>query len=219
MGPALRRSAAHKPSPWVGQHDPPYEDVARRRRGHHAEGTCLRSPGEPPLLHDESPACPPSRARPSLSRARSGTRRHGPDLRTTDSPTSPVRRTPAFVPREVWRRPSPRPASRGIRGRDGTALRQREASAPPHRDMLGRDETRALLLTIGVLLLRWLKRLASRGRASWRSGAWDRTRKPGDHDGNRGHGPATLGVPEGRSRAQLSTRASPQARTRVLGSS
>jgi hypothetical protein len=41
---------------------------------------------------------------------------------------------------------------------------------------LGEDETRALLLTIGVLLLRWLKPEGAAGRARLRSGAWDGTR-------------------------------------------
>jgi hypothetical protein len=73
---------------------------------------------------------------------------------------------------------------RGRRGRDGTALRQKEASASSHCDMLGRDETRASLLTIGVLLLRWLKpERAAAGRAG--GPAIGDGPEPGDHDRNR----------------------------------
>jgi hypothetical protein len=134
MGPALRRSAAHKPSPWVGQHDPPYEDVARRRRRHHAEGACLRSPGVPPLWHDESPSCPPSRAWPSLSRAEAALA-DAARICGQPSPTSPVRRTPAFVPRGVWRRPSPRPcfartAGPAARSRPNASARASVGGAP-----------------------------------------------------------------------------------------
>jgi hypothetical protein len=48
-----------------------------------------------------------------------------------------------------------------------------------------KDETRALLLTIRVVLLRWLKRERAVGRASWRTGALGTGLEPGDHAGNR----------------------------------
>jgi hypothetical protein len=41
MDPALRRSAAHKPSTWVGQPDPPYERRRAATEGPSRRGTCL----------------------------------------------------------------------------------------------------------------------------------------------------------------------------------
>jgi hypothetical protein len=69
MDPALRRSAAHKPSTLVGQPDPPIRKTSRGDGGAITPRYLPRSPGVSPLLHDESPSCPPSRAWPSLSRA------------------------------------------------------------------------------------------------------------------------------------------------------
>ena len=94
MDPALRRSAAPKPSTWVGQHDPPYE---RRRAA--TEGPSRRR-YLPSIAWRASTLArrvtiSPAEKSVAFALARgSGTRRHCPDLRTTDSPTSPVRRTP-----------------------------------------------------------------------------------------------------------------------------
>ena len=94
MDPALRPSAAPKPSTWVGQHDPPYE---RRRAA--TEGPSRRR-YLPSVAWRASTLArrvtiSPAEKSVAFALARgSGTRRHCPDLRTTDSPTSPVRRTP-----------------------------------------------------------------------------------------------------------------------------
>ena len=93
------------------------KDVARRRRGQHADGTCLRSPGVGPLLHDESPSCPPSRAWPSLSRAEAALADTARICGQTDNPISPVRRTPASFRAEYGGVRVRGPASRGEPGR------------------------------------------------------------------------------------------------------
>ncbi len=149
--------------------------------------------------HRRAPRSRMRRERRPVHQHRRGHRRpaaSGNSQTQTSSRPSPTSDTGSLAPK--------RPSSRQTRFRPPMALAgsrvqgplragSGDAMGPPFArrrrppcncDMFGRDETRALLLTIGVLLLRSLKReQAAAGRAG--GPALGTGLEPGDHDRNR----------------------------------